>query len=813
MSQWKAQPVTDSVRYAPGWPGIAPRWTSSAKSAVGTALQVTSRVWFTLSHGVLNEVYYPRLDQACVRDLGLIVTDRRDFFSEEKRDTMSTLEWLAPGVPAFRLTNTCRRGRYRIVKEVLADPHRDVVLQQTQFQPLAGASSDFQVHVLLAPHLTNGGWGNTAWVGEYKGVPMLFAERDGIALAVACGPDWTRGSAGFVGFSDGWQILAAHKTMTMAYDRAENGNVALTGEVDLTTGGGSFVIALAFGTSPSEAGHRARASLLDGFAHARTAYIREWTTWQQSLQPLANIEEAARAPVRTSAAVLRCHEEKRLPGGIIASLSIPWGNAKSDNDLGGYHLVWPRDLVETAGALLAVGAHRDAHRVLEYVRVTQNADGSWPQNMWVNGQPYWHGIQLDETAFPILLVDLLERDGHIDGEAIREFWPMVRLAAGFLVRNGPATEQDRWEEDAGLSPFTVAAEVAALLVAADLADSADEPGVGRYLRETADAWNDGLDSCIYVRGTTLAQQIGVDGYYIRIAPPETADAASPASGFVPIKNRPWPQPEVQASEIVSPDALALVRFGLRAPDDPRILNTVRVIDALLKVDLPLGPVWRRYNGDGYGEHADGAAFDGVGIGRPWPLLTGERAHYEIAIGRLDEARRLLRAFEASAGDGGLLPEQVWDGPDIPGRELFVGRPSGSAMPLVWAHAEHLKLVRSLRDGRVFDQPTQTWQRYVVDRTPAQYAFWRFNHRLRTIRVGLNLRLETLVPCSVHWSPDGWRTVSDAPSWDTELGEHVVDLPTNALPVGTAIDFTFYWPKVARWEGEDFRVVVTSVALP
>lgn len=799
------------MRYAPGWPGIAPRWTSSAKSGVGTALQAGSRVWFTVSHGVLNEVYYPRLDQACVRDLGLIVTDGREFFSEEKRDAICHAEWLAPGVPAFRLTNTCRQGRYRIVKEVLADPRRDVVLQQVQFQPLAGAWSDYQICVLLAPHLANGGWGNTAWVGEYKGVPMLFAERHGTALAAASCPDWTRGSAGFVGVSDGWQDLTAHKRMTWFYDRAENGNVALTGTVDLMTCGGAFVIALAFGTSPAEAGHRARASLLDGFAQARAAYLREWTTWQEDLLSLANAEGKGQTRVRTSAAVLRCHEEKRLPGGIIASLSIPWGNAKSDDDLGGYHLVWPRDLVETAGALLAVGAHRDARRVLEYLRVTQNADGSWPQNMWVDGRAYWHGIQLDETAFPILLVDLLQRDGQMDDQAIRAFWPMVRLAAGFLVRNGPATEQDRWEEDAGLSPFTVGAEVAALLVAADLADSANEPTVGRYLRETADAWNDGLDSCIYVRGTPLAQQIGVDGYYVRIAPPETADAASPTSGFVPIKNRPWPQPEVQASEIVSPDALALVRFGLRAPDDPRILNTVRVIDALLKIDLPFGPAWRRYNGDGYGEQADGAPFDGVGIGRPWPLLTGERAHFEIAAGRMDEARRLLRAFEACAGDAGLLPEQVWDSPDIPERELFLGRPSGSAMPLVWAHAEHLKLVRSLRDGRVYDLPGQTWQRYVVNRTPSRYACWRFNHRLQTISVERTLRLEALVPFFVHWSSDGWHTLSDVPSWDTGLGQHVVDLPTGSLLVGTAIDFTFYWSEVGRWEGGDFRVVVTPVA--
>jgi glucoamylase len=237
---------------------------------------------------------------------------------------------------------------------------------------------------------------------------------------------------------------------------------------------------------------------------------------------------------------------------------------------------------------------------------------------------------------------------------------------------------------------------------------------------------------------------------------------------------------------------------------------VKVIDALLKVDSPFGPVWRRYNGDRYGEHADGSAFDGAGVGRPWPLLTGERAHYEIAAGHLDEGRRLLRAFEACANEGGLLPEQVWDAHDIPERELFQGRPTGAAMPLVWAHAEHLKLVRSLHDGRVFDMPVQTRQRYVIEHTRSRHAWWRFNHRLQRMDPGLTLRLETLVPCLVHWSADGWRTCHDTASRDPGLGEHIVDLPTEGLPAGTTIVFTFYWTDVNRWEQMDFQVIIASM---
>jgi glucoamylase len=249
---------------------------------------------------------------------------------------------------------------------------------------------------------------------------------------------------------------------------------------------------------------------------------------------------------------------------------------------------------------------------------------------------------------------------------------MVRRAAAFLARNGPVSPQDRWEEEPGYSPFTIATEIAALLVAADLADAASNKPAADYLRETADAWNSSVERWLYCSGTELAHQHGVDGYYVRVAVPDRADAASPCHGFVPIKNRPPDQAVGPAALMVSLDALAFVRFGLRAPDDPRIVNTVRVVDATLKVDTPRGPVWHRYQGDGYGEHPDGGPFDGTGVGRGWPLLTGERAHYELAAGRRDTATELAHAMEALAGESGLLPEQVWDSADIPDRDCSSG---------------------------------------------------------------------------------------------------------------------------------------------
>jgi glucoamylase len=793
----------------PGAPGLPARWTSSAKSGVGTALTASSRIWFTISHGILNEIYYPRLDTACTRDMGLIVTGRDGLFSEEKRDADHEINMIEEGVPAFRMVNTDRAGRYRIEKQVVADPRREALLQQIRFQPLVGALADYRLYVLLAPHLVNAGAGNTAWVGDYKGTPMLFAaNRDGVSLAVACSVPWLARSVGYVGTSDGWQLLAQNGALEERYRLAENGNVALCGGIDLAAEAGCVLLAIGFGIRPEEAGHRALSSLQDGFEPACRLYVEGWRAWQRKLLPLdrpagpSNLNR-----YRVSTAVLATHEAVSFPGAIIASLSIPWGFNKGDEDLGGYHLVWPRDLVETAGGFLAAGATDEAKSTLAYLMAIQEADGHWSQNVWLDGTPYWAGVQMDECAFPILLFDLLRREGHLTAAEHGRFLPMVQRAAGYLVRNGPVTGQDRWEEDAGYSPFTLAVEVAALLAAADIVESAGGADAARYLRETADSWNDEIERWTFAAGSRLCEELGLTGYYVRIAPPDSGEAASPVDGFVAIKNRPPGDDARAAALLVSPDALALVRFGLRAPDDPRILDTVRAIDALLKVDLPQGPVWYRYNLDGYGEHEDGQPFDGTGIGRAWPLLTGERAHYELAAGRPDIAGELLATLEGSASPGGLLPEQVWDQADIPERELFRGRPAGSAMPLVWAHAEHIKLLRSLRDGRVFDMPPQPVQRYQVDKVVSPLRSWRFNQKVRGIPAGKALRIELLAPATVHWTINDWATSRDDQTRPGPFGIHLVDLPTHAAGHGALIRFTFYWHDAGKWEGADFAVLI------
>jgi glucoamylase len=793
------------VSTAPGHPGIEPRWTSSVKCGVGTAIGAQSRVWFTISHGILNEIYYPRVDQANTRDLGLLVTDGSTFFSEEKRHTISTAALLASGVPGYRLTNTCRNGRYRIIKTIVTDPDRDVLLQDIRFEPMRGSYADYRVYVLLAPHLGNQGYGNDGWVGDYKGVPMLFAQRGARALALASSAGFAALSCGYVGISDGWQDINANRRLVHCYSCALDGNIALTGEVDLPSCDGHFVLSLAFGPTAAEAGLDARAGLMQDFDAVCGTFVRGWTQFQRKSLDLGDQDAATIDEDRLGVAVLKTHEDKGHPGGLIASLAIPWGSHKGDHDLGGYHVVWPRDLVESAGALLAAGHADGARDALHYLMCTQDADGHWPQNMWLDGAPFWTGTQLDETGFPILLADHLRRRKALG--ALRP-WPMVRLAASYLVKNGPLTPEDRWEEDGGYSPFTLAVEIAALLAAADFADEEHEANAARYLRETADAWSDSIERWTYATNTPLAHTAGVDGYYVRIAPPTMTASGVPGSNLVSIKNHPRANCTLPADALVSPDALALVRFGLRSAADPHITNTVRVIDRVLRRETSRGPVWHRYNEDGYGEHEDGAAFDGAGIGRGWPLLAGERAHYELAAGRADEAKRLLDVMRAQSNSG-LIPEQVWDEADIPALELFNGCPSGSAMPLAWAHAEYVKLVRSLRDGRVFDMPPQTVKRYIRTKHPCARVAWRFNHKLRTAPAGRDLRIEASAPMTVHWTDDSWHTVNDVAAADSTIGMWYADLEVGRLTAGSQVQFTFYWLEEGRWEGEDFAISMTA----
>lgn len=802
------QQISAIVDSAPGAPGIAPRWTSSAKSGIGTALSTDSPVWFSLSHGVLNEIYYSCVDSACTRDFVFVITGPEGYFSEEKRDCSTEINTCSSGIPAFSIINTSRDGRFRLEKDIITDPARACVLQRVRFTALKGDIEDYKVTALLAPHLVNAGQMNSAWIGEFEDKPVLFATGRSRYLALVCDIPWTAVSAGFVGTSDGWQQLKKHGRIANQYQRADDGNVALAGELVFTSICREATLAVGFGQTEFEAAAAATASMKAGFDTARNNYIGNWQAWQDKLMPLDQEERNGVNTYRVSTAVLASHRDADSPGAVVASLTIPWGFSKGDDDPGGYHLVWPRDLVETAGGFLAAGDPDAALAILEYLRHVQEPSGRWPQNLWLDGKPYWSGIQMDECAFPILLTDMLRRLGYLDKKAQKHFMPMLRSAASYILTNGPTTSEDRWEEDSGYSPFTLAVEVMALLAAADLLSIDRDEAAANHLRETADCWNEQIEKWTFAGEPNFCGSIGISGHYVRIAPPGVTDEAS-ASGNTEIRNQTPDRALLSTTDVLSPDALALVRFGLRAADDPHIVDTIKAIDHCLRVDLPQGPLWYRYTGDGYGEHEDGAPFDGIGQGRPWPLLAGERAHYELAAGRHDVAEALLSSLEKSAGPGGLLPEQIWDGPDIPEKELFFGQPSGSAMPLVWAHSEHIKLLRSLHDGAVFDMPPQGVERYIRNKTASHLRIWRFNNRLSSLPVGKQLRLETEAKALVHWSTDGWATTSDTPAVSSGLETYYVDLPLQHEDAGTCVVFTFYWPDVGHWEHTDFTVQVVN----
>jgi glucoamylase len=450
----------------------------------------------------------------------------------------------------------------------------------------------------------------------------------------------------------------------------------------------------------------------------------------------------------SSYSLLLAHEDKSFAGALIASLAIPWGEAKGDNDQGGYHLVWTRDMVNSATALLAAGDTATPLRALIYLAVSQYADGGFPQNFWVNGDAYWSGVQLDEVAFPIMLAWRL----HCEN-ALAEFDPsnLVRKGAGYLIRNGPVTQQERWEEASGYSPSTLAANIAALICASVLFRERGDTETATFIEEYADYLEAHIEEWTVTTAGSLVE--GTSNYYMRILPEKIGQerpAEDKDSRLLHIANHAPGEPsDFPARNVVDGGFLELVRYGIRKADDPTIVATIKVIDAVIKTDTPAGPTWHRYNHDGYGQREDGGPFTQFGVGRVWPLLTGERGHYELAAGRSTET--CIRAMEGLASTTGLLPEQAWDQADNPKIYMFLGQPTGSAMPLMWAHAEYIKLLRSTADGKVYDTIPEVAERYLGQRDKRmQLEVWKLNRQVRFMRVGEILRVQLDAPFTLRW---------------------------------------------------------------
>ena len=777
---------------APGHPGIRPTWTSSAKDMVGCSIGV-SRLWFTLGFGIINEIYYPRVDIPQIRDLGFIVADDRGFWAEVKRIADYSLRFIAPGVPAVEVTHV--HARYRLRLRITPDTKRDVLVIALELE----GDSDLRPYLLVAPHLGATGCNNRAAVGHYRGRQILWADQGPFGMALAAVDVGQRdalagASAGYVGFSDGWQDFARHGRLTWSYPSAGPGNVALIAELPRTA-----VTALGFGSSREAAATLAISSLLEPFESILQRQIGAWEDWQRRSSKGFSLPPETPTPLRdqflVSGTVLRAHLDKTYPGAMVASLSIPWGD--SGEERGGYHLVWPRDLVECASALLALGAFDEARDTLRYLIATQNEDGHWYQNQWLGGHPYWSGVQLDETAFPVLLAAALHERGALDGIEVRD---MVHRALSFIAMTGPATAQDRWEENTGVNAFTLAVCIGALVSGSVFLS----PQARDWALELADFWNQNVERWTAVTAGPLCAVLGVSGYFVRTAPVRVLLDHEALHDRLPIRNRN-DLSDLPADEQVGTDFLQLVRFGLRAPDDPLVRDSLVVIDRLLKVETPVGPVWRRYNYDGYGEHDDGKPFDDRGRGRPWPLLTGERGHYEVAAGR--DPLPFLDAIAAMTSPGGMIPEQVWDDRPIASRRLAFGRPTGAAMPLAWAHAEFVKLMISRVLGHPVDRPWATWLRYRGRKGSASLAFWFPHAPITSIPPGVRLAIGLPRPALIHWGVDGWNDIMDQLTEDSGLGFFVSVLNTTNLQPGRSVEFTFRWQASEEWLGRDVRLVV------
>lgn len=811
LTQLKKVPMnsTPARSEAFGKPGMEPRWTSSAKEGIGTAWSTSCQVWFTLSHGILNEVYYPTVDVPNLRDLQFLITDGETFFHEERSDLESETDYGEQGALVYKIRNKDPEGRYEIIKEFICAPHGSVVLISGRLIIHDPAwQGRLKVYLLAAPHMVGQGKENDAYVWDQGGETFLHATRHSSHIhshmMIAAKPSLGRRSVGYVGQSDGFQDLVQNKIMDWEFTEATGGNVAMMAEMKFGENG-EFFIAIGMGASPVSASTAVTQTLAVPYAKHRESYVAQWrrASFEQGRDTMvpATFTGDDGSPFRASRCVLLAHEDKISQGATVASISIPWGDSKDDTDKGGYHLVWPRDLYHSMMALTLCSHEESALRALIWLSNVQMENGSMPQNCWINGKVYWCGRQLDETAAPILLAwQLRERN------ALGQFdpWPFIQRSLRFLLLNGPVTGQERWEEASGYSPATLAGLISAMICAADFADEQGD-SIADLLRSYADWINDHLEGWTVTRAGTLHPEIS--RHYIRINPADPEDPHAdpdPDTSELQLANGGGLHP---ARNIMGGDFLELVRYGIRAADDPIIRDSVRVYDAQLKVETPNGPCWRRYNFDGYGEHRDGAPFDGSGYGGAWPLLTGERGHYALANG--EDPRPYIQAMENFANQGQMLPEQIWALPDVPDKCLYLGEPAGSAMPLCWAHAEYIALTKSAEAGVPIDRPDIVFKRYAQGKKVGGSEFWMFQRQPATVWQGRSLVILLADPARIRYSRDHWQSWKEIGTVPSGIGVHVATLhEVRDLDVGGVAIFTFVWAD-GHWEGKNFQVTITA----
>ncbi|WP_374512717.1 glucan 1,4-alpha-glucosidase [Brevundimonas sp.] len=766
----------ETLAVAPGAPGVTPTWVNAAKTGAGASYEAyvdgryqdggptgeVSKVWFSIADGVLTETMYGLIHEAQIKQLRFAVVTE-DGLSVEGTDTTSRTEYLhvdaagRPLSPAYRVITTDKAGRYEIEKRIYTDPDRQALVVRTTIRALRG---DVTPYLLLEPHMANTGVGDQ---GEAS-TSGLYASEGGVHMALRASQPFAAASAGFVGASDGLADLADGDLDALYRTTGDApGNIMLTGALPTIRAGQSlsrdFVIG--FGDNGIAAVAAADSSLAIGLDEVLARFNGEgdrvgWEDYIASLDQLPRLAEQATDGGRlayASALMLKVQEDRTHAGALIASLSNPWGDTvDATNPSTGYKAVWPRDFYQVAMALLALGDTETPLAAFRYLPQVQ-VDGETPGNTgaagWflqkthVDGEIEWVGVQLDQTAMPIMLGWKLWKAGLVsDAEMTRMYGQMIRPAADFLVDGGtvgllwndrtitpPWTQQERWEEQEGYSPSTTAAVVAGLTVAADIARAAGDPSSAQKYQTAADDYASKVESRMF----TTNGEWGDGRYFVRITRNENPNDKAPIG-----ENNG--QPAHAEDRIVDGGFLELVRYGVRAPDAPSILATLPEYDDQtredrfrVRYDVNGVPAFRRYGNDGYGEQTDTGGNYGVGgemhpgqRGRLWPFFTGERGHYELAAAlhnpladagwteaRLNGVRQTyVRGMEAFANGGLLLPEQAWDGVGHPtAHDYQPGQGTNSATPLAWTHAEYIKLLRSLADRAVWDRYAPVEQLY------------------------------------------------------------------------------------------------------
>jgi glucoamylase len=674
---------------APGAPGANATWNESNLQGFADSLGSASKVSYTLGDGELENVFYPEMDTPSTFGLQYIVTDGSTFADTEVTNTTHTISLVNATALVWQQVNTATNGDFKITKTYIADPSRSVVLVQTTFDNLT--STPLLLYADYLPQLDNDGMGNT---GATSGADLV-SQNGTVASALDASTGFTQTTSGYAGTaSDGSAQLASSDKLTSTYSAASTaGHIVQVGQIPVaSTGATTFTLALGFDSTESAAVTDAAASLTTGFTSLESSFESGWHTWIAGLNaPPASVTGSAQLKQQyyVSLMEVKADEDKTYTGGFVAAPTDPWGTSTSANTAGdhGYHVVWTRDEYEMASALLAAGDSTDANAALQYIfTYEEESSGAVKQNSFLNGTAVFGSLQMDEVADPITLAWQLGATNATD-------WSHVELLANYLVANGPYTPEERWEEIGGYSPSTMAAEIAGLVCAASIAADNGATGLAATYQATAQSWASQLDNLAY----TTTGPYGSGSYFLRV----TQDGDPNSGASITIANGGGTHDD---RTVVDAGFLELVRLGVKAATSPDITSSLPVVDSELEVSTPEGPIWHRYNFDGYGETASGGDYTGTGVGNPWPVLSGERGEYDVADGNLTGAQSLLTTMAGAANSGYQIPEQVWGGSTGTGGFTF-GQPDNSSTPLMWAMAQYVRLATDISAGKDVDTPS------------------------------------------------------------------------------------------------------------